>query len=214
MKSKMGNRILGMACGAGILISGIGAEYQILKSEIEKASAKSRSEIKIENLDYVLNARYLMLDLQNQETEVENQALFFELSDEDRTTICHIVAGEAKGESIEGKMAVAQCLLNAMAKEQMSAKEIKSKYKYSGWDSNLQNSNPDLWAEVVEAVSRVFDDGEFISENPILFFYAPKYAKGKWHETLPHDQTIGGHKFFYLKDDVTATWFLNLKGEN
>ena len=138
---------------------------------------------------------------------------FFNLTEADRKTIQYIVAGEAKGEPIEGKMAVAQCLLNAMVKDGLSASDVRKKYQYSGWDDELQNSNPNCWAEVCEAVSRVFDDGEFVSENPILYFYAPELVYSSWHESLNHAVTIGGHKFFYLDEDVNADWFLNLKGE-
>lgn len=214
MKSKIGNQILVYGFVVGILILGIGIESWILKSEIEKTNAKLETNYKnkIENLDYMLNERLLVPDLHTQEIEIENSVPFFELNDEDRMTICYIVAGEAKGEPTEGKMAVAQCLLNAMAKDGLSVSDVRKKYKYSGWDDGLENSNPDCWIEVCEAVSRVFDEGEFISENPILFFYAPKYAAGKWHETLEFDTEIGGHRFFYLKEDLNTNWFLNLKG--
>ena len=210
MKSKIEYGFLATA----ILIFGIGVEVLILKNEIKNAT----QEIEIQKLDCIIDARFLTPTIEipdlNWEFESEYRDGFFELSDEDRAVICNIVAGEAKGESMEGKMAVAQCLLNAMAKDSLSASDVRKKYQYSGWDDELENSNPDCWDEVCEVVSRVFDNGEFVSENPILFFYAPKYAKGKWHETLPHDQTIGNHKFFYLEDDVTADWFLNLKEGN
>lgn len=101
---------------------------------------------------------------------------FYPITEDDRYVIECIVAGEAKGEPTEGKMAVAQCLLNAMAKDGLSASDVRKKYQYSGWDDELQNSNPDCWAKVCEAVNRVFDDGEFVSENPILYFYAPKWV--------------------------------------
>ena len=45
-----------------------------------------------------------------------SQPPFFNLTETERKTIQYIVAGEAKGESIEGKMAVAQCILNGMVK--------------------------------------------------------------------------------------------------
>ena len=109
---------------------------------------------------------------------------FFNLTEADRKTIQYIVAGEAKGEPIEGKMAVAQCILHGMVKSGWSAERVRIEYQYSGWDDELENVNPEAWAEVVEAVSRVFDDGELISDKPILYFYAPKYSDGKWHKTL------------------------------
>ena len=136
---------------------------------------------------------------------------FFNLAEADRKTIQYIVAGEAKGEPMEGKMAVAQCILNGMVKSNWSAERVRIEYQYSGWDDELEKSNPKAWAEVVEAVSRVFDDGELISDKPILYFYAPDITSSSWHESLNHAVTIGGHRFFYLDEDVNADWFLNLR---
>ena len=136
---------------------------------------------------------------------------FFNLTETDRKTIQYIVAGEAKGEPMEGKMAVAQCILHGMVKSGWSAERVRIEYKYSGWDDELENANPEAWAEVVEAVSRVFDDGELISDKPILYFYAPDITSSSWHESLNHAITIEGHRFFYLDEDVNADWFLNLR---
>ena len=136
---------------------------------------------------------------------------FFNLTEAERKTIQYIVAGEAKGEPIEGKMAVAQCILNGMVKSGWSAERVRIEYQYSGWDDELENTNSEAWAEVVEAVSRVFDDGELISDKPILYFYAPNIVSSSWHESLNHAITIEGHKFFYLDEDVNADWFLNLR---
>ena len=136
---------------------------------------------------------------------------FFNLTEADRKTIQYIVAGEAKGEPMEGKMAVAQCILHGMVKSGWSAERVRIEYQYSGWDDELENANPEAWAEVVEAVSRVFDDGELISDKPILYFYAPDITSSSWHESLNHAVTIEGHRFFYLDEDVNADWFLNLR---
>ena len=136
---------------------------------------------------------------------------FFNLTEAERKTIQYIVAGEAKGEPMEGKMAVAQCILHGMVKSDWSAERVRIEYQYSGWDDELEKSNPKAWAEVVEAVSSVFDDGELISDKPILYFYAPDITSSSWHESLNHAITIEGHKFFYLDEDVNADWFLNLR---
>lgn len=136
---------------------------------------------------------------------------FFNLTEAERKTIQYIVAGEAKGEPMEGKMAVAQCILHGMVKSGWSAERVRIEYQYSGWDDELENTNSEAWAEVVEAVSRVFDDGELISDKPILYFYAPDITSSDWHESLNHAVTIEGHKFFYLDEDVNADWFLNLR---
>ena len=224
-KNQFQNSVLAYGLGAGILILGIGLEAHILKQEIQNQQRtvdfESKTEYLIfrhENLDVNFNFATLNLETaseispgnSNSEIAIQNSTPFFNLSSEDRHTICCIVAGEAKGESMEGKMAVSTCILNAMTKDQISASEVRIRYKYSGWDSGLEQSNPEAWEDVCEAVSRVFDDGEIVSENPILFFYAPKRTAGKWHKTLPHDQIIGNHSFHYLEEDVNADWFIEL----
>lgn len=141
----------------------------------------------------------------------EDEAPFFELSDYDRWYVECMVAGEAGGESLLGKMAVAQCILNAMIKNDYSPKEVRTNYKYSGWDENLESKNLDMYMEVQTAVWCVFDNGEKVTDNPILYFYAPKKAAGKWHETLEFDSEIGGHRFFYIESDLTADWYVNFK---
>lgn len=140
-----------------------------------------------------------------------SQPPFFNLTETDRKTIQYIVAGEAKGEPMEGKMAVAQCILHGMVKSDWSAERVRIEYQYSGWDDELENANPEAWAEVVEAVSRVFDDGELISDKPILYFYAPKRVSSDWHESLNFSCELSNHRFFYLDEDVNADWFLNLR---
>ena len=98
-----------------------------------------------------------------------------------------------------------------MVKSDWSAERIRIEYQYSGWDDELENVNPEAWAEVVEAVSRVFDDGELISDKPILYFYASDITSSSWHESLNFSCELSNHRFFYLDEDVNADWFLNLR---
>ena len=204
----------------GIFSYGFGFEIEICKSnpKIENKIQDS-GRIKGDDIEATGYAGNWNEDFDNEnEIEILNLAMveyyrprFFNLTEADRKTIQYIVAGEAKGEPIEGKMAVAQCILNGMVKSGWSAERVRIEYQYSGWDDELENVNPKAWAEVVEAVSRVFDDGELISDKPILYFYAPDITSSSWHESLNHAVTIEGHRFFYLDEDVNADWFLNLR---
>ena len=204
----------------GIFSYGFGFEIEICKSnpKIENKIQDS-GRIKGDNIEATgyagnWNGNF---DIEN-EIQILDLAMveyshppFFNLPDAERKTIQYIVGGESKGEPMEGKMAVAQCILNGMVKSGWSAERVRIEYKYSGWDDELENTNSEAWAEVVEAVSRVFDDGELISDKPILYFYAPDITSSSWHESLNHAVTIEGHKFFYLDEDVNADWFLNLR---
>lgn len=127
---------------------------------------------------------------------------FFEITNSDRYIIECVVAGESKGESLRGKKLVAQCIMNAMIRNDWDAETVRIQYKYAGWDSELENSNPELWEEIEFAVSEVFDKGNLETYEPILYFYAPKWSSGSWHENnLEYVLTEGGHKFFKLKGE-------------
>lgn len=209
MSRKFVNRFLILVLGFEILTAIFIVDYRAIEI---------KSEIKKQDLEKLIGNNSEVINSKNQNQldlyMTEYDKPFYPITEDDRYVIECIVAGEAKGESTEGKMAVAQCLLNGMVKDGLSASDVRTQYQYSGWDDELQNSNPDCWVEVCEAVNRVFDDGEFVSENPILYFYAPKWVYSRWHESLNHAVTVGGHKFFYLDEDVNADWFLNLKGES
>lgn len=217
MKRKIQNRKLEAVFGAGILIYGIYIWKFVPENQNQKIKLKIEPQNSIsESFDWFFESdeeirNLFQIKKTSHKIEKEEWQPFFEISNQDRETIQYIVAGEAGYEPMEGKMAVAQTLLNAMKKEGCNAKQVRKIYQYSGWKTNLNTESPENWAEVKEAVNRIFDEGEFVSENPILFFYAPKYSNGKFHRTLPHDQMIGGHSFHYLEEDVNADWFKELQ---
>ena len=119
---------------------------------------------------------------------------YFYINDSERRVIECIVMGEAGGEPYEGQVLVAQCILNACIKDGIRPSEVRWKYKYSGWNEKPTES-------VKRVVSAVFDDGYKVVDDFIMYFYAPKYSKGTWHETQCHVITVGGHKFFKEWED-------------
>lgn len=127
-----------------------------------------------------------------EETDVEEvPPAFYELSDYERNVVEAMVMGEAGGESYTGKLLVAQCILNAALKDNIPPSKVRVRYKYSGWNENPSD-------DVKNAVSEVFDYGYQVTEEPILYFYAPEYVYSAWHENQRHVITEGGHKFFAL----------------
>lgn len=113
----------------------------------------------------------------------------FLLSDYERWVAECIVMGESGSEPYDGQILVAQCIVNACLKDGLQPSEVRTKYKYSGWKQNPTES-------VKNAVSSVFDDGYRLVDEYILYFYAPKYSKGRWHETQRFVIEVGGHRFF------------------
>ena len=93
-----------------------------------------------------------------------------------------------------------------MIKDGLTAREVKEVYQYAGWNPNLDKQDRKMYIEVMDAVHDIFDMGQFVTEKPILFFYAPSLCDSPWHESQNYAMTIGGHKFFYLDEDENAEW--------
>ena len=157
----------------------------------KKANEQATETPVVENEIILENETNEEIDVVNEveaEPIVEDESAFY-LSDYERNIAECIVMGESKGETYGGQLLVAQSLFNACLKDGLQPSEVRVKYKYSGWDDAPSQS-------VKDAVSAVFDDGYKIVDEPILYFYAPKYCKGGWHETQDFVIELGGHRFF------------------
>lgn len=113
----------------------------------------------------------------------------FELSAAERDVVERVVMAEAGGESFEGQMLVAQCILNACEKTGTQPSEVVVTFKYAP-------ARPDPTDSVREAVAAVFDAGEFITDEPVMFFYNPAKVTSTWHESQTFVIEVGGHRFF------------------
>lgn len=168
-----------------------------LKNKIEVEAIPIEYNIKFDLTKEHLLKLNQILSIKNKAPEV-----YYPISEEDRYVIECIVAGESKYEPLLGKMAVAQCILNAMIRDNMTANEVRIQYQYSGWDENLKSKDPEEWAEVCHAVWCVFDNGEKVTQENILWFYNPNKAAGKFHNTQKFVIEIGNHRFYSpWKDD-------------
>lgn len=136
------------------------------------------------------NLHYEKLINEIQKPTIE-EIIFYPLAEEERYIVECLVAGESKGESLEGQMAVAQCILNATIRSEIPISEVKSEYGYQGWDSNSQN-----YPSVSQAVSEVFDKGNFVTEEFIIWFYNTGVGHSSFHESQNFVIEIGGHRFF------------------
>lgn len=144
-----------------------------------------------------------IVDYQVVERERNAEAL---LCEKDMEALLRIVEAEAGTEDIEGKLLVANVVLNRVAEEGFpdSVSEVVFQ-KENGVTQFSPVANGAYWKvkvsdETVEAVGRALD-GEDISQGA-LFFAARKYAdsdKMKWFDThLVFLFCHGGHEFFAL----------------
>ena len=113
----------------------------------------------------------------------------YPLSVSERDTVERVVMAEAGGESFEGQVLVAQCILNAAEKRGVDPSEAVVLYSYT-------KSRPDPTQRVKDAVAAVFDRGETVVDEPILYFYNPALVTSDFHESQIFVIEEGGHRFF------------------
>ena len=117
------------SCGFGFEI---GFGNSASKLEIQKSGRFPGDDVEASGYAGKWNGNF---DIEN-ENQILNLTMveysrppFFNLTEADRKTIQYIVAGEAKGEPMEGKMAVAQCILHGMVKSDWSAARGRIEYQ-------------------------------------------------------------------------------------
>lgn len=113
----------------------------------------------------------------------------YNLTETERDLIERVVMAESGGESYEGQMLVAQCILNACEIDGIRPADVITKYVYA-------KSRPKPSDSVKRAVSAVFDEGEQVTDEKIVYFYAPALVRSEFHESQRFVLTEGNHKFF------------------
>ena len=123
-------------------------------------------------------------------SEMESATPRYALTVSERDIVERVVMAEAGGEGFDGQRLVAQCILNTAEAMDMRPDEVVT--------APNQYASPAAEAsqEVKDAVSAVFDDGDMVTDEPIRFFYAPKYIYSAWHESKEFVLEHGGHRFF------------------
>ena len=130
--------------------------------------------------------------VQNSHRAIDDVRALFEVlkaMDDERDVVERVVMAEAGGESFEGQMLVAQCILNAAEKRGVDPSEAVVLYSYT-------KSRPDPTQRVKDAVAAVFDRGETVVDEPILYFYNPTLVTSDFHESQIFVIEEGGHRFF------------------
>ena len=199
----IGLALFGLAGCMGIILSPFESSHNV-QSVQYTIKAEPIEESKLESVE----PQYIYVEPQivEQESKIERYKSPINLTEDDRWFIESVIAGECAYEPYKGKLAVAQCYFDAMIKDGLTAREVKEVYQYAGWNPNLDKQDRKMYIEVMDAVHDIFDMGQFVTENPILFFYAPSLCDSPWHESQNYAMTIGGHKFFYLTEDENAEW--------
>lgn len=113
----------------------------------------------------------------------------YSLSEDERYIVECLVMGESGYMSYELQVLTAQCILNACLESGLQPSSVMDVYQYYGWNNNPTES-------VKSAVKDVFDNGYRLTDEPILFFYAPHLCTSSWHESQRYILTQDGIRFF------------------
>lgn len=118
----------------------------------------------------------------------------YKLSEAERCAVESIVMCEAGGEGVRGEMMVAQCILDGMLRFDFSVDEYIDHYKV------MSTSYSRVTDEVRDSVSRVFDNGERVTEEKADLWYNPAIVASAWHEEQRYVITVGSHRFFWMTE--------------
>jgi spore germination cell wall hydrolase CwlJ-like protein len=141
-------------------------------------------------MDQLMWIRQDIDELKNNEAEIADLSEVM-LTSEERDLVERIVASEARGEPIEGIMAVAQCIRDRSQLWGMTVTEVclapgQFASPYQG----------EISPEVVQAVWAVFDEGMSVLEIPTTHFHAD-YVSPYWTADKVSRGQVGAHRFYY-----------------
>lgn len=203
----IGLALFGLAGCMGVILQPFESSHEARPVQYTiKAEPIEDDEITAVNQTIEIKPQIIEQESEIDKPEIEYYESPINLTEDDRWFIESVVAGECANEPYEGKLAVAQCYFDAMIKDGLTAREVKEVYQYAGWNPDLDKQDRKMYMEVMDAVHDIFDMGQFVTKKPILFFYAPRWCTSEWHESQEFEMEIGGHRFFYLAEDVNAEW--------
>ena len=128
----------------------------------------------------------------NEVTEPEViEEVYWLLTDEERDLVERVVAAEARGESIEGQMAVAQTIMDRCTTRNQSITEVCT--------APAQFAEPyggEISEKTQDAVSFVFDKGEKVFGLVTHFYAWEEIEPPYWTAEKDYVGEIGGHRFY------------------
>jgi len=174
-------------------IATLNAENVALKQEIEKMQSVI-SNFSIKNAKLSEEIAQLQTKQGEQKPNRGETPVRYSLTEAERDLIERVVMAESGGESYKGQMLVAQCILNACEIDGIRPAKVVKKYVYA-------KARPEPSESVKLAVSAVFDKGERMTDEAIVYFYAPKIVKSEFHESQRFVLAEGNHKFFAEREE-------------
>lgn len=174
-------------------IQGIVDNLDVAREEIriEEEQAKleeAKKQLKSRSYSLTQNQGGLV-DIEEPSQSYKGQVI--EVTGKDRDILERLVMGEAGNQGFTGAALVAQCIRDMYILGGFDSVEaVRTNCGYSGKLDTEPNR------DVLDAVSFIFDEGGYAVKHRLLYFYAPKYSQGKFHNTQNLIIEYGGHRFF------------------
>ncbi|WP_445491237.1 cell wall hydrolase [Niallia sp. 03133] len=135
---------------------------------------------------------------ENQDTSLElsnkQQDNSLKISNEDENLLARLVHAEAKGEPFEGKVAVAEVVLNRVEHKQFPDTVPEVIYEKNAFEPVLNGSiHESADDESHKAVQEALKEQE--NDDDLLYFYNPETATSDWIFSRKVIKTIGNHAF-------------------
>jgi N-acetylmuramoyl-L-alanine amidase len=116
------------------------------------------------------------------------------ISKKEKDLLARLVHAEAKGESFEGKVAVASVVLNRVEHEEFPnsiEKVIKQEGQFQPVDNGaIKEPAEKLDQKAVQTALAIVDQ-----DDGSLYFYNPEIADNHWQENRKVTKVIGNHQF-------------------
>ena len=164
----------------------------IIKTEQGHIRTIESLRAQIDTLSAEINALRQDMERKADKADRGGERVRYELSTDERKLVEQVVTAEARDEPYEGQILVCQCILNACENLGKRPADIVRIYKYA-------TARPTATDSVKRAVTAVFDKGEQVTDEPVIYFYAPALVESKFHEGKRFIIRVGCHRFFAEK---------------
>jgi N-acetylmuramoyl-L-alanine amidase len=173
-------------------MSAIAQDNGLTLKELSKANPQ------ITNLDLIYIGQHINLHKKNHSPEPKSEkssSIIESLSEKELDLLARIVRAEAQSEPFEGKVAVAEVVLNRLESPQFPD-TIKEVIYEPGQFQPVANGqiNKPADEESIEAVDAALLDMRNITEDSV-FFYNPDIATNRWLDSRETAVVIGQHVF-------------------
>ena len=128
--------------------------------------------------------------LTDEKDQTVNESSSLRLTPEERELVCRVVAAEARGEGLQGMMAVSQVIYDRAVLWEMTPAEV-----VTAPDQFAAPYQGELTDDIYLAVANVFDGGMRVIQEPVTHFYSG--PEPYWASSKESRGSIGRHRFMY-----------------